>query len=204
VEEMRLFGSLATKSRRRRTMNDGYAEGTAPLRRVHGELLPHIERLRLVANSIGTAPVDHVRQGVKRIHEFLEHELIPHAQGEDEVLYPAVGQLLGSPLATATMSRDHVAVRELTDELGRLRAQMRSSDLDPTLMNELRRVLYGLYTLIWVHFAKEQEIYFPMLDEALTREAATELFERMHEKASAGQWISRDRDLVTLGRRPLL
>lgn len=160
-------------------MNNRYGEGTEPLRREHGELLPHIERLRLVADSIGTARVDDVRRGVEEIHEFLEHELMPHARGEDEVLYPAVARLLGSPLATATMTRDHVAVRELTDELGRLQVQTRGPELDPTLMNELRRVLYGLYTLIWVHFAKEQEIYFPMLDEALTREAATELFAEM-------------------------
>lgn len=33
-------------------------------------------------------------------------------------------------------------------------------------MAELRRVLYGLYTPLRVHFAKEQEIYFPILDEA--------------------------------------
>src|SRR5687767_1401112 len=117
-----------------------YVEGTEPLRREHGELLPHIGRLRRVANSIGTASGDDVRRGVEEIHEFLEHDLIPHARAEDQVLYPAVGRLLGSPLATATMSRDHVAVRDLTAELGRLRAQTGGPELDPILMNELRRV----------------------------------------------------------------
>jgi iron-sulfur cluster repair protein YtfE (RIC family) len=168
-------------------MSDQDGEGTEPLRREHGELLPHIERLRLVANSIGTAPVDDVRRGIEEIHGFLEQHLIPHARAEDQILYPAVGRVLGSPLATATMSRDHVAVRELTEELGELQSQIGGPELPQILTVELRRVLYGLYTLIWVHFAKEQEIYFPILDEALTRKAAEELFAGMQQEALAGQ-----------------
>jgi iron-sulfur cluster repair protein YtfE (RIC family) len=168
-------------------MSDQYGEGTEHLRREHGELLPHIKQLRLVANSIGTAPVDDVRRGIEEIHQFLEQHLIPHAGAEDRVLYPAVGRVLGSPLATATMSRDHVAVRELTEELGEFLLQIDGPQLPQILMAELRRVLYGLYTLLWVHFAKEQEIYFPILDEALSREAAVELFARMRQEALAGK-----------------
>lgn len=83
------------------------------------------------------------------------------------------------------MSRDHVAVGELTEKLGRLVSQIHAPEIPQTLMAELRRVLYGLYTLLWVHFAKEQEIYVPILDDALTLEAAVGFFAEMKPKALA-------------------
>jgi iron-sulfur cluster repair protein YtfE (RIC family) len=47
----------------------------------------------------------------------------------------------------------------------------------------LRRVLYGLYTLVKVHFAKEEEIYLPLLDSKLTAEEAHAMFEAMEAAA---------------------
>ena len=53
----------------------------------------------------------------------------------------------------------------------------------------MRRVLYGVYALVKVHFAKEEEIYLPILDGYLTPERAREMFENMEaaaHKAKAG------------------
>jgi len=43
--------------------------------------------------------------------------------------------------------------------------------------------LYGLYTLVKVHFAKEEEVYLPILDARLGPEAAREMFEAMEAAA---------------------
>ncbi len=48
----------------------------------------------------------------------------------------------------------------------------------------LRRVLYGLYTLVKLHFAKEEEIYLPLLDAHLTPDEARSMFEKMEEAAN--------------------
>jgi len=46
----------------------------------------------------------------------------------------------------------------------------------------LRRVLYGLYAVVTVHFAKEEEVYLPILDARLTREeAAQEAKSKLYE-----------------------
>ena len=50
-------------------------------------------------------------------------------------------------------------------------------------IKELRRVLYGLYALVKVHFAKEEEIYLPLLDARLTPEDAHRMFEEMEMAA---------------------
>ena len=44
-------------------------------------------------------------------------------------------------------------------------------------------MLYGLYTLVKVHFAKEEEIYLPLLDARLTPDEANRMFEAMEEAA---------------------
>ena len=50
---------------------------------------------------------------------------------------------------------------------------------DKIQVRALRRVLYGLYALIKVHFVKEEKIYLPLLDAQLTPGAANEVFEAM-------------------------
>ena len=153
---------------------------TQPLRDEHKELIPHIEMLRTVADSIGTVPLASVQQRVEEAYTFLTHHLTPHAQAEERALYPVIGKLMGAAEATATMSRDHVEIGRLTGELGVLRSQLTgASSVSESQQKALRRVLYGLYAVVTVHFAKEEEIYLPILDARLTREEAKQMFEAM-------------------------
>lgn len=151
---------------------------TQPLRDEHKELIPHIEQILDVANSIPEAPLGQIREGVQEVYEFLAYHLLPHAQAEDAALYPAVQKALGSPDATRTMSRDHVEVGRYIEELAELRKDLSAQNFKP-----LQRVLYGLYALVKVHFAKEEEVYLPILEERLSPEEAREMFEAMERAA---------------------
>jgi len=151
---------------------------TQPLRDEHKELIPHIDRIRELADSIPEAPLEQIRDGVKEVYEFLAYHLIPHAQAEDVALYPAVQKALGSPGATRTMSRDHVEVGRYIEELAELQ-----QGLSPENFKELQRVLYGLYALVKVHFAKEEEVYLPILEERLSPDEAAEMFEAIESAA---------------------
>jgi len=95
--------------------------------------------------------------------------------------------VMGAPQATATMSRDHVEVGRLTEELESLRWQLRAGGLTPSVARDLRRVLYGLYSLVRTHFAKEEEIYLPLLDAHLTPDEARQMFHAMEEVAEAAR-----------------
>jgi iron-sulfur cluster repair protein YtfE (RIC family) len=156
---------------------------TQPLRDEHKELLPHIERLRAVADSIGTAPIESVRQNLEEIYTFLTGQLTPHAQAEERVLYPTVGRLMGAAEATAKMSQEHTAIHRYTQELGTLRLSLSDASLSETEEQALRRVLYGLYALVKEHFAKEEEIYLPFLDARLTAQEALQMFEALEMAA---------------------
>lgn len=151
---------------------------TQPLRDEHKELVPHIEKILEVANSIPESPLEQLRDDVQEVYEFLAYHLIPHAQAEDAALYPAVQKALGSLDSTRTMSRDHVEVGHYIAELAELQ-----KDLSSQKFKALQRVLYGLYALVKVHFAKEEEVYLPILEERMTAEEAGKMFEAMENAA---------------------
>ena len=67
----------------------------------------------------------------------------------------------------------------LYPEVGRLTEELRTA----TELADVRRLLYGLYAIVRLHFAKEEEIYLPILDAGLDPPAAEAMFERMREAA---------------------
>lgn len=160
---------------------------TEPLREEHKELLPHVEALRDAADALSGPGEPALVQKLDLAYAFLTDHLIPHAIAEDRALYPVVGRAMGAEMATKTMSRDHVEVGSLTGQLGRLRERAASAGLDDATRNDLRRVLYGLYTLVKVHFAKEEEIYLPLLDEKLDETSAGAMFQAMEAAAGAAR-----------------
>jgi iron-sulfur cluster repair protein YtfE (RIC family) len=158
------------------------ASPTEPLRAEHRELLPHIEALAKAGDAIGAASLEEQRRQVDAAHRFLVEHLIPHATAEDRVLYVEVDRLIGErggTHATDTMRRDHAEVGRLVDELGEVRRNLGERELDEAEQREARRLLYGLHTLIRVHFAKEEEVYLPLLDRELSADRAQALFAEM-------------------------
>jgi iron-sulfur cluster repair protein YtfE (RIC family) len=161
--------------------------GTQPLRDEHAELVPHIQALATAGDAVGTAGPAELDQLVHDSYHFLAHQLIPHAHAEEAALYPAVQRAVGAPEITATMSRDHVEVQALTDELDGLRHHLAETGaLDDATARGLRRVLYGLHHLVKVHFAKEEEVYLPILEAHLTEDDFTALFTAMEAAAGHG------------------
>lgn len=164
---------------------------TQPLRDEHRELFPHVEHLRVLADTVGDASLDSLRAGIDEAYDFLIYHLIPHAEAEDRVLYPAVARLLGAPEATATMSRDHVEVGRMAADVASLRQRLgAATHVDVSLERALRLALYGLYAVVSLHFAKETEIYLPLLDAHLTADAASQLFHAMEESRPAPEVAS--------------
>ncbi len=156
---------------------------TQPLRNEHKELFPHVESLRQAGDAVGRVPNEAALIQVNEAYDFLAYHLIPHAQAEDQALYPLVQKAMGAHQATATMSRDHVEVGRLTQELDTLRRRLNQPDNTEEQRRNLQRVLYGLYALVKVHFAKEEEIYLPLLDSKLTADEAHAMFEDMEAAA---------------------
>lgn len=175
---------------------------TQPLREEHKALLPHVEALREAADAVGEQSVAVLRGRLDAVYDFLAHHLIPHAEAEDRALYPVVAGILGAREATATMSRDHVEVSRLTQELAALEAKLSGAGdlVSPELARGLRRVLYGLYAVVRLHFAKEEEVYLPLLDTRLSPEEARHMFEAMERAAKEVKGSKRGGDRIGAAR----
>jgi hemerythrin HHE cation binding domain-containing protein len=110
--------------------------------------------LRSVARELPTLAPDERAARTKEVLASLA-AVEPHMRLDERVMYAEVGSRLGDPLATASMSYDHIAIR---DWLRKIEA---ASVDDPELLQEL---LYGLDALIRVHLWKEDELYLHMLE----------------------------------------
>lgn len=142
---------------------------TQSLRDEHKELLPSIEDIGNLAESVDILSEDELHKRLKVVLDFLQKQLIPHALAEDEVLYPKIDELAHFALATKTMRYDHEKIAQLT--------QILSENMNNK--HNLQKLLYQLSLLVVLHFKKEEEIYLPFLDENLNQKDAQYLFEQM-------------------------
>lgn len=139
------------------------------IHREHNTLRPHVELIRVAADAVGEVPLPILRDLTNTVLGFLVRELIPHAREEREVLYKTIEQATQAPGSTATMDREHLEVSKLTDQLGDLHAlTVAESELSDRTIRDLRRVLYGLYAIVNLHFLKEEEIYVDVLEHRLS------------------------------------
>lgn len=136
---------------------------TDVLRAAHESFRPGIAAVRRAADAVGAAPAEEVDLLVGIAYDFLIDELVPHAVAEDRVLYPAVDRIVGAAGATWSMRRDHLELGKLIDRLTALRGV--ADQRCETHQAALRQVLYAIEGLIRLHLAKEEEIYFPLLEE---------------------------------------
>lgn len=134
----------------------------------HERLRAWVERIRETADAVGAAPATEIRDRLTDLHGFLSHELLLHIAREERILYRALARVEGLREAAETLRRDHAAITELVRELAELQHRTDHGKLGRDEESELRRVLYGMYTLLTVHMGEEEDVCIPALDRALT------------------------------------
>ena len=132
------------------------------------------------------------------VTSFLSGELLPHAQGEERALYPALDPIIrerGKP--TATMSVDHEYIGEHARRITELAQSLRSASASDraALIQRLQRELIQLQGLFSVHLAKEERIYLPLIEEALSAGDQEALLAALHEEADAATQPANDEPL---------
>ena len=131
----------------------------------HATLRPYLARIRAVADSLDASRPAESLAMLHEVHRFLVDELEPHEEAEDSTLYPTLARVLGGNDPTATMSRAHVEISHLIRRIGRVLDDLDPAGPDEDDIIELRRLLYGLYAVLQLHFAQEDEGYLSLADE---------------------------------------
>jgi hemerythrin HHE cation binding domain-containing protein len=128
---------------------------TSQFRATHDALREKTADLRLAAERFPELSAVEREETVARLLRHLRERVEPHTRLDEQVLYPQVVTRLGDPLVTASMSYDHLAIRQWIEEIA-------AADLADTA--RLQRLLYGLDALIRVHIWKEDELFLAALD----------------------------------------
>jgi len=133
------------------------------LRAEHDAVLPLIEKIRSVADGLSKSESDLVP--VLTLLDRLERELLPHERADEELLVPLVDRALGGTDATAAMSRTHAEIEHQVSRLRRLLMGLEVETVQPEDVVELRRLLYGLYAVLRLHNAQEEEGAFSLVPQ---------------------------------------
>jgi len=119
---------------------------------------------------------------------FLSGDLLPHAAGEEKTLYPALDPIIrehGSP--TATMLVDHEYIGNYSRQITETARALRSADQHTRkdLARKLARQLIQLQGLFDVHLAKEERVYLPLIEQAISAGDQQALLAALHEEADS-------------------
>jgi heavy metal translocating P-type ATPase len=129
----------------------------------HDDLKEVVEAVRDTADLLSSDGDRRTLDALESLNRLLTDRLLPHEHAEEHELYPALAPTLGGPEATATMSRAHTEIdrlaRRLDTHLVLARAQ---GGVQPDQLDDLRSCLYGLHTVLRLHFTQEEENYFSL------------------------------------------
>ncbi|MFE1441113.1 heavy metal translocating P-type ATPase [Streptomyces sp. NPDC058739] len=134
----------------------------------HHDLQDTLEAVRTAADSLSDGMGPESLAAVREAHRLLTERLLPHEYAEEHQLYPALAATLGGPEATATMSRAHAEIERLARRVTtHLALAETSGALAPEQLDDLRACLYGLHSVLRLHFTQEEENYFSLAHEVM-------------------------------------
>ncbi len=136
------------------------------LRAEHDAVLPEVERIRAVADALPSEGAD--LTAARSLLVDLESTLVPHEREDDRLLLPLVSRALGGSDATAALSRTHAEIEVQVGRLHRLLETPGHGPVGEEDLVELRRLLYGLYAVLRLHNAQEEEGAFALFPDRAT------------------------------------
>jgi heavy metal translocating P-type ATPase len=138
----------------------------------HEAIRADIEEVRAAAEGLDSAEPAAAMARVRHACLVLVTEVGPHEEAEQRTLYPAVDRLFGGTEVTATMGRAHAEIAHQIRRLTQLLDDIGPGLPDEADLAELRGLLYGLYAILRLHTAQEDESYLSLGDDMAIPEAA--------------------------------
>ncbi len=126
----------------------------------HDASLPVVEEIRAVADGISSEGTD-LAPG-HRLLQRLRTDLLTHERADQAQLVPLGAAAMGEP-ATYALTRTHAEIEHQVARLGRLLDDLPADDAQPEDLVEIRRLLYGLYGVLRLHNAQEDETAHSLL-----------------------------------------
>lgn len=164
----------------------------------HKDIMAQVADLRAAVRDLqarGDAAMPDALPALRRIGRMMETQLALHARKEDEVLFPAIESVLGIDNSPTTMMRtDHQDIHAqgdlLRETLRQLKevehlaieaggAHLRTLTAESGGAEAVRATAEAIVELLDLHFEKEEQILFPMVENLLDAQTLAEVGAKM-------------------------
>ena len=164
----------------------------------HQAIMTRLEDLRRAVADLrrrGEAALPDALPALQAVSLMMSTDLKAHARREDEALFPALEAIFGTAgTPTAVMREEHRAIHARADLFRRTLHELNEIEHPAIVAGgetlgrlavkggsavALRVTAETVIELIDLHFAKEEDILFPMAREVLSPEALARVAERM-------------------------
>jgi hemerythrin-like domain-containing protein len=138
---------------------------TAGFRAEHAAIQEHLAHLDALVGALDGAAAAEQQQTMAFVVRFLDEHIRSHAAWEEAKLYPLVDARAGregEPF-TASMRYEHGIIGRGIEALGGLAAAT------PPDARAFARAAQRTLGVVAAHFEKEEEVFLPLLDRAMTR-----------------------------------
>lgn len=143
---------------------------TEAFRAHHAVIRARLDETAARAMALPSAPPEEVGASILAIVRFFHHELLPHAQAEERVLYAAADRLVPTGHGrryTDGLRYEHTVVAR---EIAALHDAMRSGDHSPEALAAIQRRTLELVGLVKAHFGVEEDVVLTIFDERMSAE----------------------------------
>ena len=157
------------------TRTPGQTPGETPgsLSERHEHFVPLVTSIGEAEAAVGGSSAQRLLVLTGALEESMAHELMPHAVGEGRSVFPVLRRVTGSELQAIEMTKQHRELARLTDELDRVRLELRTAGAPAE--RDLGRILHQLRDILGEHLAAEEEVCFTVLKQELSAEQAHEV-----------------------------
>jgi len=116
--------------------------------------------------------VDHGTTGdLRHVQEFLQGSLLPHLEAAEATIYPELERMFQNRHSMTPMRREHDELRRLISTYSAIVEHTSGETVPLERALSLRRLLFGMYALIKVHLAEEEE-YLRIVEHGVSEDAA--------------------------------
>jgi hemerythrin-like domain-containing protein len=143
---------------------------SAAFREEHAQLLAHLDEAEANAMALLEASEGERDERIHAIVHFFRHQLLPHAQAEEHVLYAVADRRVPTQAPhrwTHSLRYEHTVVHAAIEEM---HAFMESSDRSPEALARFSARAIATIGLVRGHFGAEEHVVLDALDRTMSRE----------------------------------
>lgn len=148
----------------------------------HRVFAPRLDEILALAEGAGELLPAELKERGRKVHEFLAHELLPHAVAEGRIMAP-LAEVGGRRELGVKMTICHAEVAKLTDELEELLDGLTGPRVSAGQLRAFQRVLFGIHALLSGHFAEAESVLQQMLEARLSAAEREEVFRQIDRSA---------------------